>query len=112
MSANQLLPAGGLLKGVFGQLKLLEQLGDGNPASDLVAVKSAADVVALEVVHTQHGITAVVFFEALGRLQVLKRVDKDRDKLAGLLDNLVVAQRTACKMLAARSSRVFAKVQP
>ncbi len=91
---------------------LSEHLRDAHDAGGWVGVDSTGNVLAEEVMNSQHGVAPKTFAEAFGGCQVAQGVDEDRHEALRHFDYLGVAQRTAGERLATGSAGIFAKVEP
>lgn len=97
-------------KCVFGNLELVKQLADRNFSSDSVAINTAANFFAVQIVNPEHGIAAKIFVESFVLRWIAKSVDEHRDEISRSRNDFVVNKRTACKATTAGSSRVFTEV--
>ena len=99
-------------KDEFGVVHLLEHLDDWDSACDEIAVDSACDIASIRVVDSKDRVAAVLLAKAFCCLVIFESINEDRDKFLGGLDDHRVCKRTARKLFASRSARVFAEVKP
>ena len=89
---------------------LIKNFFDWDVARYEVAVDSAANFFAVQIVHAQHRIAAVRFTESFRGFKIRQRVNEYWDEFLGALNYIFILQLTAGKSATARSSRVLAKM--
>jgi hypothetical protein len=105
------MPASALVR-ASTPFELRQDVLDGNPAADGVAVEAPGDVFSRVVVDAQDRVAAVGLAALLVGLSPIESIDEDGDECRAGGDDAWIAERTAREVLATLSARVLAEVHP
>ena len=96
----------------LGGVELCEYLTDRNSAADQVAIDATSNLFTLKIMNPKHRVAAPMFIEPFVLRCITERVDEHGYETGRSRNNFIVNKRTACKIFAAHSARVFAEMQP